>query len=142
MASNQEGRQINSAVQGPKIPHSHFTLNKRIGLTSKFGVNEPIYATELVTDDGPITIEPNFDIRSYTLKAPMIGTIQKHVSAYQVPLQAILPFNWDKIVKNPSRGTDVVGDTEIGGLVPCVDGVNTVISEFASKLWTAFNADF
>ena len=142
MASNQEGRQINSAFQGPKIPHSHFTLNKRVGITSKFGVNEPIFATELVTDDGPITIEPNCDIRSYTLKAPMIGTIQKHVSAYQVPLQAILPFNWDKIVKNPSRGTDVVGETAVQGLVPCLDGVNTVISEFATKIWTSFNSDF
>lgn len=142
MASNQEGRQINSAVQGPKIPHSHFTLNKRIGITSKFGVNEPIFASELVSDDGPITIEPNCDIRSYTLKAPMIGTIQKHVSAYQVPLQAILPFNWDKIVKNPTRGTDVVGETEVQGLVPCLDGVNTVISSFATKLWTAFQSDF
>lgn len=142
MASNQEGRQINSAVQGPKIPHSHFTLNKRVGLTSKFGVNEPIFATELVSDDGPITIQPDCDIRSYTLKAPMIGTIQKHVSAYQVPLQAILPFNWDKIVKNPSRGTDVVGDSSASGLVPCLDGVNTVVSSFASDIWTAFYRDF
>lgn len=142
MASNQEGRQINSAVQGPKIPHSHFTLNKRIGITSKFGVNEPIFASELVSDDGPITIEPNCDIRSYTLKAPMIGTIQKHISAYQVPIQSILPLNWDKIVKNPSRGTDVVGETDVQGLVPCLDGVNTVISSFASKLWTAFISDF
>lgn len=142
MASNQEGRQINSAVQGPKIPHSHFTLNKRIGLTSKFGVNEPIYATELVTDDGPITIQPDCDIRSYTLKAPMIGTIQKHVSAYQVPLQAILPFNWDKIVKNPTRGTDVVGESSVSGLVPCLDGVNTVISKFATKVYSAFIRDF
>lgn len=142
MSSNQEGRQINTATQGPKIPHSHFTLNKRIGVTSKFGVNEPIYCSEFVTDDGPITIQPECDIRSYTLKAPMIGTIQKHISAYQVPFQAILPFNWDKIVKNPTRGTDTVGDSEVEGLVPCLDGVNTVISSFASKLWSAFVNDF
>lgn len=142
MSSNQEGRQINSAMQGPNIPHSHFTLNKRIGVTSKFAVNEPIYCTEVVTDDGPITIQPDCDIRSYTLKAPMIGTIQKHISAYQVPLQAILPFNWDKIVKNPTRGTDTVGESVVAGIVPCLDGVNTVISDFSSKLWSAFVPDF
>lgn len=142
MSSNQEGRQINSAAQGPKIPHSHFTLNKRVGITSKFGVNEPIWCSEFVPDDGPISVQPDCDIRSYTLKAPMIGSIQKHVSAYQVPLQAILPFNWDKIVKNPTRGTDTVGETSASGLVPCLDGVNTVISSFASKLWTSFSSDF
>lgn len=80
MATNQEGRQINQLSPGPKIPHSHFTLNKQFGLTSKFGLNTPIYCREFVTDDGPVTIEPNVDVRSYTLKAPMIGTIKKHVS--------------------------------------------------------------
>lgn len=142
MASNQEGKQINQLSPGPKIPHSHFTLDKRFALTSRFGINTPIYAREFVTDDGPIEIEPSCDVRSYTLKAPMIGTIKKHVSFYQVPLQAILPFNWEKIVKNPNRGTDVVGDSSVEGLVPCLDGVNTVISNFAGRIYQAMVSDF
>lgn len=141
MASNEEGRQINKLSPGVKIPHSHFTLNKRFGVTTVFGKNVPIYAKEFVTDDGPITIEPNCDIRSYTLKAPMIGTIQKHVSAYQVPLQAILPFNWEKIVKNPNRGSDVVGFQSVSGLIPAKD-VNTVIPDFFNKVYDAFFSDF
>lgn len=142
MASNQEGRQINTVSKSQKIPHSHFTLNKRFGLTTCFGKNYPVYAREFVNDDGPVTIEPNCDIRSYTLKAPMIGTIKKHVSAYQVPIQAALPFNWEKIVKNPTRGTDVVGDSSQVGLVKCLDGVNTVVSDFSHRVITYLERDF
>lgn len=142
MASNQEGRQINTVSKSPKIPHSHFTLNKRFGLTTTFAKNVPIYAREFVTDDGPVTIEPNCDIRSYTLKAPMIGTIKKHVSFYQVPLQSVLPFNWEKIVKIPNRGTDVSGDSSIPGNVQCLDGVNTVVSNFPRRCYNIVRQDF
>lgn len=142
MASNQEGRQINSVSKSPKIPHSLFTLNKRFGLTTTFAKNVPIYAREFVTDDGPVTIEPNCDIRSYTLKAPMIGTIKKHVSFYQVPLQCVLPFNWEKIVKIPNRGTDVSGDSSIPGNVQCLNGVNTVVSNFSSRIISLLSSDF
>ena len=106
MSSAQEGNFINEVVKGTSVPHSNFNLDKPRGLTPRFGVNTPFYVLEVVPDDGPIKIRPVCDTRSYTLKAPMFGKIKKHVSFYQVPLQSILPFNWDKIVKNPSRGTD------------------------------------
>ena len=141
MASAQEGARINEVVSSPSVPHSTFDLSKKFACTPKFGVNTPIYATEVVPDDGPISITPQCDLRSYTLKAPMFGKLKKHVSFYQVPLQSILPFNWDKIVKNPSRGTDVSGETSVSGVVSCLDGVNTVVSNFSYRLSQRLSSD-
>ena len=142
MSSAQEGNFINEVVKGTSVPHSNFNLDKPRGLTPRFGVNTPFYVLEVVPDDGPIKIRPVCDTRSYTLKAPMFGKIKKHVSFYQVPLQSILPFNWDKIVKNPSRGTDVSGSSQAPGVVPCLDGVNTVVGSFLTHISTRLVDDY
>ena len=136
----QDGKAINSAVQKPKILHSTFNYSRRFACTPRFGVNTPIVALELVPDDGPIEISPNVNTRSLSLKAPMVGDISRHVAFWQVPLQAILPFNWEKIVKNPTRGTDVSA-LEAEGVVPASE-VNTVILNPAYKIYSALVSDF
>lgn len=142
MATVQPANPIN--VESTKAPknHSNFDLSRMIGITPRFGVNTPFYSEEVVPDDGPISIEPSCDTRSYSLKAPMFGDIKKHVAFYQVPLQAILPLNWEKIVVNSSKGSDVQGDSNSGDLVSSLDGVNCVVSDFPRRITDLFMADF
>lgn len=142
MPSNQEGAKINETVKKQPIPHSNFNLSRRFGITTKFGYNTPFFSEEVVPDDGPIKIQPNCSTRSLSLKAPMYGDIKKHVSFYQVPLQAILPFNWQKVVRQSDRGSDVQGGTSATGIVPAIDGVNTVVSNFLGRLITPLETDF
>ena len=142
MPEIQPAKPIN--VETTKAPnnHSNFDLSRYIGLTPRFGVNTAFYSEEVVPKDGPITIEPSCDTRSYTLKSPMFGDIKKHVAFYQVPLQAILPNNWEKVVVNASHGNDVQGDSASGDLISALDGVNCVVSDFAKRLYDRFASDF
>lgn len=142
MPNVQPANPINIETTRAPKNHSNFDLSRYIGLTPRFGVNTAFYSEEVVPDDGPITIEPSCDTRSYTLKAPMFGDIKKHVAFYQVPLQCILPLNWEKIIVNSSKGSDVQGDSASGDLVPALDGVNCVVSNFARRIVNAFDEDF
>lgn len=142
MPNVQPANPINIETTRAPKNHSNFDLSRFIGLTPRFGVNTPFYSEEVVPDDGPIIIEPSCDTRSYTLKAPMFGDIKKHVAFYQVPLQAILPINWEKIVVNASKGSDVQGDSTSGELISSLDGVNCVVSDFPRRICEFFTSDF
>lgn len=142
MPTVQEGKPINVVTKTPSVPHSNFTLTKQLAHTPKFGVNNLFFATDLVADDH-FKIRPRCQTRSYTLKAPLLGDIKKHVAFYQVPLQAILPLNYEKIIVNASHGTDVQGDSsDVTNIVPALDGVNCVVSDFAKRITYAFRHDF
>lgn len=142
MPEYQEGHAINEAHKTPIHNKSRFNLSVKRALTPRFGLNTLFYAKEVLPEDGPITIEPNSNTRSYTLKAPLLGDINKHVSFYQVPLQAILPFNWEKIVKQSDRGTDVQNVESGTGIVSALDGVNCVVSNFPYRLSQRLSADW
>lgn len=145
MADFQPGNGLNKTTANPSKPHSTFNLSYYNGLTPRFGVNTPIAALEVVPADGEagrFSISPSCQTRSYTLKAPMFGDIKKHVAFYQVPLQSILPNNWEKIVKNASHGTDVQGESDSSTLVSALDGVNCVVSNFASRIVNSFLEDY
>lgn len=136
------GNSLNKTTANPSKPHSNFDLSKLVAITPRFGVNTPIYSNEVITDDGKIVIKPSCETRSYTLKAPLFGNIKKHIAFYQVPLQCILPFNYQKIVVNSQHGSDVQGSDSGSGLVPAVNGVNCVVSDFSKRLVTKFLADY
>lgn len=142
MPNVQEGNALNIETTNQNNKHSNFNLSRLVALTPKFGINQPFFSMEVVPDDGPITIEPNCETRSYTLKAPLFGDVKKHVAFYQVPIQAILPNNWEKIVVNSSHGSDVQGSESSNTLVPALDGVNCVVSNFPSRLIELFRSDY
>lgn len=136
------GNPLNKETANPSKPHSNFDLSKPFGLTPRFGVNTPFFSMEVVTDDGEISITPRCTSRSFTLKAPAFGKVQKHIAFYQVPLQCILPKNWEKIVVNSQHGSDVQGESSGTNLVPALNGVNCVVSNFSTRLLDAFNVDY
>lgn len=68
------------------------------------------------------------DVRSMTLKAPLLQDISFKKDYFIVPREAILPLNWDKFYTIPTIGDDVLDD------------VGTCVVGFWSKTCAAFNS--
>lgn len=100
----------NSSTFGPDM------LGYEFYDTLRFGEYHPFTAMEVVPKD-IVTAQFKHNIMSYTLKAPLMQGIQVKKSIFQVPREAILPFNWEKWFKNPVIGQDIPDDvgTSIAG---------------------------
>lgn len=80
-------------------PYHHFT-------TMRFGEYQPHVVFEGVAKDHLI-FRSRHDVRSYTLKAPLMGDIKIKKDYFVIPMECILPKNWDKVYTNPIVGDDV-----------------------------------
>lgn len=123
MAEIISGDAMNRQGARPNHSHSTFDLSRRIFMTPRFGVYTPCHIMDCVPDDGPIKHRAIDVTRSYTLKAPLMQDIKLKKDYFLVPMEAILPLNWDKIYVNPVKGDDV--DASL---------VNTVIPDFGTEL--------
>lgn len=74
--------------------------------THRFGVYHPFFVMEGVEGDH-LPIRSSHEIRSYSLKAPLMQNIQRKKDFFEVSMQAILPLNWEKFYTNPNIGDDV-----------------------------------
>lgn len=89
------------------LSHHHFT-------TLPFGEYVPFFSMECVNGDD-IKLRSQHSLNTFTLKSPILSNIRMRKDFFSVPMEAILPFNWDKIITNPLFGDDVDAD-----LVNCV----------------------
>lgn len=129
MAEIISGDAMNRQGARPNHSHSTFDLSRRIFMTPRFGVYTPCHVMDCVPDDGPIKHRAIDVTRSYTLKAPLMQDIKLKKDYFLVPMEAILPLNWDKIYVNPVKGDDV--DASL---------VNTVIPNFYRRLCNYLNS--
>lgn len=88
---------------------STFPLSRHRKLTARFGEYTPFFAMESVERD-KTSLRVAHDVRSFTLKSPLLSDLKIKKDYFQVPMQAILPRNWDKIYTNPVLGDDVPDD--------------------------------
>ena len=104
-----------------RFPLSHSVLN-----TLRYGDITPFLAYEGVEGD-KVPFSSKHEIRSYTLSAPLMSEIKMNKDYFLVPMQAILPLNWEKIYVNPTQGDDVPDNANcvIGDLLPYVEGIAT-----------------
>lgn len=86
--------------------HSFFPLNYKFANTLRFGEYSPHFVMECVNND-KINLRCGHNIRSYTLKSPLMSDIQIKKDYFNVPMEAILPMNWDKIYTAPVIGDDI-----------------------------------
>lgn len=94
-------------LSAPNTPnYSRFPIHKHIYTTMRFGENQVIGVFNAVEGD-QIEWRCAHELQSYTLKAPLMTPIHMEKDYFQVPRMAILPFNWDKIHRQPSIGDDV-----------------------------------
>ena len=132
MSSNQSGLVAGNAQNeaGGSVPRnrSRFPLSDSFFTTERFADYNPCFVMEGVSGD-KITLNQPHQVRTYTLKAPLLQNILKKKDFFMVPMQAILPLNWEKFYTNPVIGDDV----------PL--GVGTGVPNFWGRLWSTFLSD-
>lgn len=108
-SSLQKGSNLNSMQKGSPFKHSHFNYLKSLAFTPRFGELTPFYCEDSVPTDHMV-VRPHFDLRTYTLKSPLMQDLKMYKSHFHVPISAILPFNYDKVISTPNQGDDVPVD--------------------------------
>lgn len=100
-----------AAIQTAKAPRnrSNFDLSHHHLTTLRFGEIFPFFNMEAVNND-KITLRSKHDLSTFTLKSPILSNIRMRKDYFSVPMEAILPFNWDKIISNPLFGDDIDAD--------------------------------
>lgn len=99
----QKGSNLNT-IHESKNPHkSNFKIQKPVAFTPRYGELYPFMCEDVVPGD-KIKMSSLFDLRTYTLKSPLMQDVSMYKSCYSVPISAILPNNWDKVVETPNIG--------------------------------------
>lgn len=98
MIDSQDSKSINA--------RSKFNLDAHHLTTLPFGMYVPFFNMECVNGDN-INLRSQHSLNTFTLKSPILSNIRMRKDYFSVPMEAILPFNWDKIITNPLFGDDV-----------------------------------
>lgn len=121
--------------QGADAPRnrSNFPLNHHHYSTLKFGEIAPFFEMESVGGD-KITLRSAHKLSTFTLKSPILSDVHLNKDYFNVPMEAILPFNWEKIYANPVVGDDVTADQVNSVFVHKQLNVDTTKSAFAKLM--------
>lgn len=103
------GNTLNNLSKSTPHRRSKFSLRPDLALTARFGDVTPFLVQNTIPGD-KISTRSNISLRTYTLKSPLLQDIKMNREYFNVPMRAILPFNWDKIFVNPNIGEDVPSD--------------------------------
>lgn len=105
-----DGNHLNNAVNNNNPKRSKFSIPKPLAFTPRFGQITPFFNMRAEVDD-TINVRSAFDLRTFTLQSPLLKNLTMHKNYFQIPMEAILPFNWkSKIYPNPNIGDDVPDD--------------------------------
>lgn len=110
---------------------STFDLNYHFFNTHRFGEYVPHYVEDLNKDED-FPIRSAHDLRSYTLESPLMQSVKRNKDYFLVPMESILPYNWEKFFDNPVRGDDVTDD--VG---PTVENFWNKVAGFINGLQSA-----
>lgn len=94
---------------------SRFDLTHNNYQTFRFGEYSPHFCLSTVPSDN-INLKCEHSARTLSLKAPLMSSISMKKDYFNIPMEAILPKNWEKVYKNPVNGDDV--ESSVGVFVP------------------------
>lgn len=102
--------------------------------TDRYGEFSPFYWCKAERGDVQ-NLKTDHDLHTFTMKSPMVGTLQMHKSFFKIPMQAIYPINWDKMMTIPTQGDDVPLDCRALLNIPLlvkslIDVINSTDSNF------------
>lgn len=109
-----EGNKQNHSTGDVVNTRSKFPLSYEFYDTHRFGEYHPHFWFDGVEGDEDVKLRSSHDVRSYTLKAPLLQDIQMKKDYFMVPMQAILPLNWEKWNSIPVNGDDVQDNVGLG----------------------------
>lgn len=108
MTGNNEKSALVKRTEGKNAPtsRSKFDLSYHNFITPSYGKITPFMSLETVAGD-KIPIRSTHKVRSYTLKSPLMSDVYMQKDFFAVPMECILPLNWQKIFANPVVGDDI-----------------------------------
>lgn len=111
MTGNNEKSALTKRTEGKNAPtsRSRFDLSYHNYITPSYGKITPFFSLEGVAGD-KIPIRSSHKVRSYTMKSPLMSDVFMQKDFFAVPMECILPLNWQKIFTNPVVGDDVNAD--------------------------------
>lgn len=119
------GNKQNAPGGATKQSRSRFPESYSFFQTERFAEYFPFFVMEGVSGDS-LPLYSNHEVQTYNLKSPILQSLSKKKDYFAVPMQAILPFNWEKFYTNPNIGQDVPDDSGLG------------VANFWSKMKTLF----
>lgn len=108
MTGNNEKSALVKRTEGKNAPtsRSNFDLSYHNYITPSYAKITPFLSIEGVSGD-KIPIRSSHKVRSYTMKSPLMSDVYMQKDFFAVPMECILPLNWQKIFANPVVGDDV-----------------------------------
>lgn len=82
--------------------YTHYT-------SALYGEYTPFFVQDCIAGDVH-KFRSKSQVRTLSLKTPLYSGVKMNKDYFFVPYDAILPFNWQKIFRNPSQGDDVPDD--------------------------------
>ena len=136
-----DGNSVNKANPDSIKTRSHIDLSHHHFMTPRFGQYSVPYVDFAVPSDKSFKFSSRQNVRTYTLKGPLMQRVNYNKDNFLVPLSAILPRNWEKVYTNPVQGDDVPNN----GVGTVVYGVcrklGNIHAKFKTYLRTALDAE-
>ena len=100
---------VNEARKSYKQNRTTFPTSYAHYTSEVYGRLQPFYFMDGVEGD-TIPLNSHQEVRTPTLKAPLMSKITKSKDYYAIPMRAILPRTWEMIYANPTQGDDIPED--------------------------------
>lgn len=128
---------LNTATPAVRHSFNRFPNTYTHYTSCEYGEYTPFYVQECNAADRK-KFKSVSQVRTLSLKTPLYSGMKMNKDYFFVPYDALLPFNWQKIFKNPSQGDDVPDDANT--FIPDVHSVISLMSSFVGWL-RSFNTD-
>lgn len=100
---------VNEAHKSYKQNRTTFPVSYAHYTSEVYGRLQPFFFMDGVEGD-TIPLNSHQEVRTPTLKAPLMSKITKSKDYYAIPMRAILPKTWEMIYTNPTQGDDIPED--------------------------------
>lgn len=118
---NEAHKSYNQSRTTFPTSYAHYT-------SEVYGRLQPFYFMDGVEGD-IIPLNSHQEVRTPTLKAPLMSKITKSKDYYAIPMRAILPRTWEMIYTNPTQGDDIPEDANCFiSLAKFIDGASSFFS--------------
>ncbi len=105
-----EGNNLNNLDRNNHPNRSEFKFTDGLAFNPLFGLISPFFCRR-VEDTDRFSNRAEFDLRTLSLKSPLMQDLKMYKNYFSVPMECILPNNWKtKIYPNPTLGDDVPAD--------------------------------
>lgn len=134
-SSNQAtapSNQLNLATPNVRRTFNRFDNSYKHYSTAYYGEYTPFFVQEMIAADYK-RFKSITQVRTEPLKSPLYSGVKMNKDYFFTPYDALLPFNWDKVFKNPSQGDDVPFDANMSvtGFLPLL---SNLISRYISDV--------